>query len=480
MSIFNKDFYPTPIEVLDIMGFDPKGKTILEPSAGSGNIIDYCKNLCASRVVACEKSEQLATIAKSKCDQWLGNDFLELTNEDVSHIDMIVANPPFSEGVKHVLHMWEIAPDGCEIYSLINHDNFSTRFGPTMRLRSIINEFGLLENLGNVFSDSERKTNVQVGLIKLFKPASTKSGFEGFFMDDEHEVNTEHGLIQPNAVRDLVERYVDAVKKFEEFQILQNEMNSILAPTGVKPLTVSINRKDFNIDRDTFVSELQKVFWKHVFNKMDLDRFFTKQVREKINKFAEQQEKIPFTMKNIYRMVEIIHGTKDNILKEALVEAVDNFTKHSHENRFMVEGWKTNSGYMLNEKFIMGYVRDNMYNYPHIRWGCSSGARLDDLVRVLCNLTGVNYSLSNDLYHFFSRNYETYIDENGEEKYKLNDLGRKIDVYKEFGVWYEWTFFEIKMFKKGTLHVKFKDREVWALLNKKYAEIKGQVLPEKI
>lgn len=464
MSIFNKDFYPTPIEVIQMMGFEPDGKVILEPSAGSGNIIDYCKNLGASKIAACESSEQLATIAKSKCDQWLGDDFLELTREDVSHIDMIVANPPFSQGVKHVLHMWEIAPSGCEIYTLINHDNLKQTYGVARRLEHIIKENGLVEDLGNVFSDSERKTNVEVGLIKLFKPASSQSGFEGFFMDDEHEVNTEHGLIQPNAIRDLVERYVDAVKKYEEFEVIQDEMNSILAPTGVKPLSVSINRKEYNVDRDTFVSELQKVFWKHVFNKMDLDRFFTSQVREKINKFAEQQEKVPFTMKNIYRMAEIIHGTKDGILKEALVEAVDNFTKHTYDNRFMVEGWKTNSGYMLNQKFIMGYVRDSFYNYPHVNWGSSASQRIEDLVRVLCNLTGKVYDSNNNLNKFF----RSTKDEQGN------------DVYKEFGTWYDWQFFEIKMFKKGTLHVKFKDREVWALLNRKYAEIKGQNLPEKL
>ena len=43
MSIFNKDFYPTPIEVIDrmMLGVDVANKVILEPSAGSGAIVDY-------------------------------------------------------------------------------------------------------------------------------------------------------------------------------------------------------------------------------------------------------------------------------------------------------------------------------------------------------------------------------------------------------------------------------------------------------
>jgi hypothetical protein len=257
-------------------------------------------------------------------------------------------------------------------------------------------------------------------------------------------------------------------------------MNHILQPIGIKPLKASVGRSDYEMDLDTFSAELQKTFWKHVFNKMNLDRFFTLQVREKINKFAEQQEKIPFTMKNIYRMVEIIHGTKDSILKEALIEAVDNFTRHTHENRHMVEGWKTNSGYMLNEKFIIGYVRDSFYDYPHIRYSGRTSEMTEDLRRVLCNLTGAEYKQNDSLYGFFNHSQKTTLNEAGEEVYIRDQYGNPVKEYKEFGTWYKWSFFEIKMFKKGTLHVKFLDRNIWALLNQHYAKAKGQIIPENI
>lgn len=39
-------------------------------------------------------------------------------------------------------------------------------------------------------------------------------------------------------------------------------------------------------------------------------------------------------------------------------------------------------------------------------------------------------------------------------------------------------FFEIKGYKKGTVHVKFKDDKIWALFNRRVAEIKGYPLPE--
>lgn len=470
MSIFNKDFYPTPIGVLERMGFDASDKIILEPSAGSGAIVDYCKLRGADKVIGCESSPELAMIAQKKLDSFITPDFLDVTKEQVSHINMIIANPPFSRGVEHILHMWEIAPEGCEIHTLINHDNLENRYRDVYRLKQIIETYGLVENLGEVFSTAERKTNVNVGLIKLFKPAKEESGFEGFFMDDEHEVNTEHGLIQPNAVRDLVERYVDALREFKTFKEVQDRMNHILKPLKIQPLAATVRYENNSTDLAycEFSSALQKVFWKHVFQLMNLNRFLTEQVRDKINKFSEQQQKVPFTMKNIYKMVEIISGTSEQIFKEALVEAVDKFTEHSRENRFMVEGWKTNSGYMLNEKFICGYVRDGFYGYPSIRYSCRTAGYLDDLTRVICNITATNFDDIPDLYNFFQG---VKVDP---AKYNSNY------IHKEFGTWYQWGFFTIKMFKKGTLHVKFNDRKVWELLNTKYAEIKGQNLPEKI
>ena len=61
----NQDLYPTPKDVIAQMfnyGSSPAGKIILEPSAGFGNIVDYCKINGAKEVIACEKDEKLRAI----------------------------------------------------------------------------------------------------------------------------------------------------------------------------------------------------------------------------------------------------------------------------------------------------------------------------------------------------------------------------------------------------------------------------------
>lgn len=68
MSIFtdNADFYPTPKEVIEqmMMGENIVGKTVLEPSAGKGDIVDWLKESGAARVIACEKDTEHPQVAR--------------------------------------------------------------------------------------------------------------------------------------------------------------------------------------------------------------------------------------------------------------------------------------------------------------------------------------------------------------------------------------------------------------------------------
>ena len=166
-------------------------------------------------------------------------------------------------------------------------------------------------------------------------------------------------------------------------------------------------------------------------------------------------------MKNIYRMLQIIVGTRQETFNRALEEAIDNFTRHTYENRFGVEGWKTNAGYMLNKKFIVeGIMETQSFMGFRVKYDSYNSRKIDDLVKVLCNITAKNYSDIGTLYRF---DY----DDNHKQKFSI-----------EANTWYEWGFFEVKFFKKGTMHVKFKDNAVWYQLNKAYGELKGFTLPE--
>ncbi|MCT4088832.1 DUF4942 domain-containing protein [Elizabethkingia anophelis] len=456
--MFNKDFYPTPESVIAQMTWDLdlNDKVVLEPSAGKGDIVDFCQNSGAN-VIACEINEDLRTILQAKC-KVISDDFLKVTSDMVSHVDYIIMNPPFSADEKHILHAWDISPEGCTIIALCNYETLNnTRYSYRQELASIIKDYGNSENLGDVFSNAERKTEVEIGLVKLFKP-KTKSDteFEGFFMDEDEEVQFV-GLQQYNFVRDCVNRYVGAVKIYDEQLESAKKMNSLTESFFSSKMALSMTNDNTVVAREEYKKDLQKSAWNYIFGKMNMHKYSTKGLREDINLFVEKQTKIPFTMRNIYRMIEIVVGTQSQRMDKALLEVFDKLTERYHENRYGVEGWKTNSHYLVNQKFIMPYIA------PQSRWGAYPDVNdrqseiVDDFVKALCYINGKSWEPNDRFAAAVSYN-------------------KNID----WGKWFDFQFFEVKLFKKGTGHFKFKDRDIWATFNQHIARIKGYPLPEAI
>jgi len=453
--MFNKNFFPTPNEVIQNMNFglEIKGKVVLEPSAGKGNIVDYINGQGVKDVLTFEKEPDLATILKQK-STFMGFDFLEEANKDeLSHIDLIIANPPFDHADKHILKMWQVAPEGCQIISLCNMKTIENGFSRTRRqLEHLINEHGDIENLGHCFSTSERKTNVEVSMIKLFKPVvSNYDKFEGFLMDQDDEPQG-NGIMPYNEIRAIVQNYVGAVEQFDEMKKSVEKLNDYAKPIGASGgFNYSVIYGDTITDQNSFAKALQKTAWKHVFNKMKIEKFVTSGVMRKVNEFVEKQSRYPFTMKNIYKMIDIIIQTREQTFNQSIIEVFDKITKHHHENRYEIEGWKTNKSYLVGKKFILDWVTGfNFSGGMEFKYN-GNVDKIVDFQKALNFLTGHNIQV--------------------QSRYDLKDL--------EFGKWFDWGYFQCKGFKKGTLHVKFKDDQVWEQFNRKVAEIKGFQLPER-
>ena len=234
-NIFNRDFYPTPETVIQMMNLKVSGEIILEPSAGKGNIIDYCRQGGAKDILFCEINPDLAEICKPKA-QFLKDDFLNVTAEEISHVTQIIMNPPFTTIKKHIQHAWEIAPQGCEITTLINSDTLNNLRYDRNELKIIIDEYGITTDLGNVFNlpEAERKTDVGISLVKLYKPIyNSNSDFEGFYMDMEPEQMQENGVMHYNEIQALVNGYIAASKCFDEFKAINERMINICKPVGM-------------------------------------------------------------------------------------------------------------------------------------------------------------------------------------------------------------------------------------------------------
>ena len=291
-------------------------------------------------------------------------------------------------------------------------------------------------------------------------------------------------MMKFNEVRALVNSYVSAMKAYDELKEKQEKINNTLSFLGISGISLELSRDEKVETKEQFSKNIQKKGWRYIFNKMKIEKYLTKGVMNDINKFVETQQNIPFTMKNIYKMFEIIVGTSQQNFNRALEEVIDNFTKHTHENRYSVEGWKTNSGYMLNRKFITGWcVESNWNGGLQIKDYNSNFERVTDLVKVLCNITGTNYdTIPNIRYASCDKTNEGFLTEKGTrvKSYSQTGYDNRIINYNllQPNIWYKWGFFEFKVFKKGTMHLRFINEKDWYKLNQAYGKLKGFTLPE--
>ena len=471
-SIFEKDFYPTPEEVIAqmLVMSDVANKVILEPSAGSGNIVQYLQMSGAKEVIACEKNNKLRSIVEKKCAV-IADDFLTITSDMISHVDMIVMNPPFSCEEDHVLHAYEIAPDGCEIISLCNSSMLDKAFyrnAKREKIKELIELYGDKERLGNVFSTAERKTDVDVSVIRLYKPKNNDDEWQDYYFDateDTPEAQAD-GLITYDFVRDCVNRYVGAVRMFDDVMDASKRINSLTSAIGAGDIrfgaTLTIGNTSTAITKDQYKKALQKKAWQWLFDKFKMDKYLTRKVREDINAFVERQINIPFTMKNIYRMVEMIVGTHADRMQRVLIEAFDKICSFSAENSTAGEKWKTNSDYKINKRFIVPAICDydarfsSLSPYVSIRYN-GYGEEIEDVIKALCCLTGKDYNEQTPLRQFC------------------------YDVKPEWGQWIEMSngFFRIRGYKKGTMHFEFLDEDIWHKFNYEVAKVKGWQLPKE-
>lgn len=126
--MFNKEFYPTPKPlsekllkpfVEEISKRNTKSYTLLEPSAGKGDILEYIEDLKDKHwnsmkhnfnIYTIEINEELQMILRGKHYNVIFDDFLKWKPSVL--VDLIVMNPPFSNGDEHLLKTIEVLEEG--------------------------------------------------------------------------------------------------------------------------------------------------------------------------------------------------------------------------------------------------------------------------------------------------------------------------------------------------------------------------------
>ena len=270
VSYANEDvgFYPTPSDLvekmLDLIDWD-KTFTILEPSAGKGNIVDAIQRKAYLRrysrygdksgvSVDCieidpdlrgileykygggqatelrdrirpldavyrefgdsEESKQLKAlkdeerILESTPVVVVSDDFLTFTT--YKRYDVIVMNPPFSHGDEHLIHALKLMRHGGKVICLLNAETIRNPY--TNRRKALIAKLNKYEAkiryMQNAFRYSERNTDVEIALVEVDIPRKEETSFIFEGLKKAQEAKAESAGPQELTSGDFLEQIV--------------------------------------------------------------------------------------------------------------------------------------------------------------------------------------------------------------------------------------------------------------------------------
>ncbi len=483
----NPNFYPTPKKMIERMARMVQGhpKRILEPSAGKGDLIEGLRNISFTRDLgeefkrnryvysepfhnaefsAIESDPNLQATLRGKSIPLLDSDFLNFSGPD--KFDLIIANPPFDNGDKHLLKAIEIMYRG-QIVFLLNAETIRNPHTNTRKLLlKKLDELGAkIKFYKNAFAtDAERKTKVDVALVyikidrkvedDLFADASDTASRSYEKVKSKHEVSTgktiEELVAEYNQIlqmgTEVIISYYRNYNKVGKYIGLDEEADKYPHRSADEDLTTKMQNRV-----NTLAVRLRRDFWRRVLDLDEVNRRLTRAKQEEFEHALNERSNMDFTEANIRQFIINLIGSYEQTLIEAVMATFDKFTRHGfrdnciyEENIHYFNGWKTNSAFKVNKRVVIPIY--GSYGGPFTdygRWNLNYAAAqtLDDFDKVANYFDGMApgyLSITQAIERAFA-----------------SGQSRKIVS----------TYFTVNCFKKGTIHITFNDEDILRRFN---------------
>lgn len=454
----NKNFYPTPIELIIKLynKLDKRTqsniKNVLEPSAGKGDILDFLNNGYRNmNFDAIEQDSNLVSILKGKKYNVIDFDFLEYNGS--KFYDLIIMNPPFDNGDKHLLKAIEIMYSG-DILCILNAETLKNPYSNTRKLlRDTLSRLNAnIEYVSDAFIDAERKTGVEVALIHININNSLETDLNIGLTQEKEPLQAYKENMDVTIAEDKITALVNRFNTLKEVgkETIVNYYKNSIALEGIINLNITnSNVKESMVISDkiklsynAFIEQLKSNHWDIALKKFDfINQGITHDTRYKIAEEVKKNNLTEFTYSNIQRVIKNVADNYESFMTKDVVKLFDKithqyaWTKETEVNRLHFNSWKTNESFKVNNKFILpmysgAFFDDNWKKYQ-IEYRTKD--TLNDIDKVM------NYIANEDNYISIASVIET---------------GFKEGITKGM----ESTFFrDIKVFKKGTIHLTFKD-----------------------
>lgn len=405
----SEDFYPTPESLLDKITEGLKWTQIhyvLEPSAGRGNICEYLRKeriitvgnykrkLIPEMDIDCIEIEpELRAILKEKDYRVIHDNFLTL--HTYKHYDLIIMNPPFSQGARHLLKAIEVQQvSGGAIICILNAETIRNPYSNERKeLQKRLEQYGAeIKYYEKAFNVAEHPTDVEVACVKLIVPEPERKTtiFETLREKDyeEYQKKAECGEL---AEMDLISAFVAqynreiewGLRLFDEFQ----ELNS-KSLDGESKITMSLPRDEFTVNN--YVRAVRKKYWDKLFRHPRIVGRLTSNLQEQylsqVNDFANYD----FSYWNIKTVQEEIARSLVKGVEDCILDLFDELSaRHSwdddlNNNIHYYNGWKTNLSWKINKRVILRLnVFERYSNGIYHIWLYQVSQKLADIEKAL-------------------------------------------------------------------------------------------------
>lgn len=420
---------------------------------------------------AIELNPTLRDVLKGREFNIVGDDFLVYDGDE--HYDFIIMNPPFSNGDEHLLKAIDFAEKtGSKIVCLLNAETIKNPYSNkrkllAQKLKKYNAEF---QYITDGFVNAERETDVETVIVRLDVPSPFDKGksrivdeLEDFQVEFETQNNDSYEIVTNDYTKQAVLMYKREIeygkRLIQEYLALKPYITRTFqngdTPDYAKGshLMLYTDGKHNTLDFNEYVESVRYKYWYELLHEPAFMENLTSNLRSEYFEQIRELAKKDFSLSNIYSVkIDMLKRVATGI-EEKIVSI---FEKLSYEHSMGCEGnihyfsgWKSNSAFIINKKVVVPYM--NCWN----SWKGNNGA-----------FDYHNYCGGN-LYEFIT-DVEKCLDflDGGE-----TDIHRDIEHWLRY---YESTqetknlhfkYFDINVYKKGTVHIKFTNPDVLKKLN---------------
>lgn len=483
---FNEEFYPTPKSLLNKIfdGVDWKQvDTILEPSAGKGDIIEFIQNSEEAHryhhnfeIDCIEKDPNLQAVLKQKGFRLVHDDFF--TFHTWKQYDLIVMNPPFSCGDKHLLNALKLQEDGGNVICILNAETLKNPYSVTRQALALRLEdlHANVSYMQNEFVSAERKTSVEIAVVKVSIPKKERdsrifSELRESKQMSEQTVQEQTSLAENDYIKAAVKQFEleteAGIRLIREYQAMKPYMlRSLSGDNFVKNDSILYLTMDKyspcspEVTENEFLKVVRLKYWTSIFNDSRFTGHMTSNLlseyRTQIDKLADYDFSC-FNIKTIQAdiAIKLLKGVEECIVK--LFDELSFQYSYSDElgrNIHYYNGWKTNKAWIINKKVILPWMN---------AWGRFNGLYDPASYEIIEKLADIEKALD---YLSGSSGNERGIRETLHEAEKIGQT-KKIPL----------KYFTVTFYKKGTCHIEFTDLELLKKLNIFGSQQKGWLPP---